>query len=107
MSGPVEQSITAHLEAAFSPTHLAVENESHQHSGPAAESHFHVVVISTAFEGQTRVARHRAINQALKAELDAGLHALRISAMTPVQWAEKNGQTPDAPKCHGGSKANA
>lgn len=49
-SGPVAQRIQAALVARFSPTHLEVHNESHNHSA-TQESHFKVVIVSEAFEG--------------------------------------------------------
>ena len=105
MAGPVERSITEKLAAALTPAHLDVINESDQHSGPPGrESHFRVVVISDAFEGQRLVARHRAVNKALQAELDAGLHALAIEALTPAQWEARGGVRMQSPECGGGGK---
>lgn len=40
-------------------------------------------IVSSAFAGMSRVARHRAINEVVKAELDAGLHALAVEATAP------------------------
>jgi BolA protein len=102
--GPVERLLSDALGAAFAPTILQVLNESHMHSGPATESHFKVVVVSEQFEGLNLVKRHRAINGAAKEQLDAGLHALSIIALTPAQWAERSGAVPESPLCGGGSK---
>ncbi len=38
-----------------------------------------------AFEGKNRVARQRLVYAALKAELDAGLHALALTTLTPEE----------------------
>jgi BolA protein len=75
----------AALVAAFSPTELDIVDESdlhHGHAGaaPGGETHYAVRVRSAALEGLSRLARHRAVNDALKAEFDAGLHALHIDA---------------------------
>ncbi len=75
----------AALEAAFSPTELDIVDESHLHHGhagaaPGGETHYAVKIRSAAFAGLTRLARHRAVNEALKAEFAAGLHALHIDA---------------------------
>jgi len=105
VAGPVESSIHDDLVEAFSPAALEVINESHMHSGPASESHFKVVVVSDRFEGKPLVARHRMVNQALSAQLEAGLHALSILAYTPAQWTERGGAIPPSPPCRGGSKA--
>jgi BolA protein len=39
-----------------------------------------VKVRSEAFQGLSRLAKHRAVNDVLKAEFDTGLHALHIDA---------------------------
>jgi BolA family transcriptional regulator, general stress-responsive regulator len=75
----------AALDAAFSPTELDIVDESHLHHGhagaaPGGETHYAVKVRSAAFSGLSRLARHRAVNDALKAEFAAGLHALHIDA---------------------------
>nr|WP_217910129.1 BolA family protein [Pseudenhygromyxa sp. WMMC2535] len=90
----------------FAPSVLEVINESGNHSvPPGSETHFKVVVVAASFDGQGLVARHRAVNRALGAELAAGLHALSIQALTPDQWASRGGQIPASPPCLGGSKA--
>ncbi len=96
--------IEAELTAALHPTHLAIENESHQHSvAPGSETHFAVTVVSDAFEGLPLVRRHRTVNAALKDVFASGLHALRIRALTRAELdAEPVGL--DAPPCLGGSK---
>ncbi len=103
--GPIARSITAKLESAFAPEVLEVINESSMHSvPPGSESHFKVVIVSDAFSGQSPVARHRTVNQALASEISNGLHALSIEARSPTEWAERRGQTTDSPPCLGGSK---
>ncbi|MCP8897338.1 BolA family transcriptional regulator [Shinella daejeonensis] len=91
----ITRSIEAKLAAAFSPERLEVVNESGLHAGhqPSfdgeGETHMRVRIVSAAFEGMGRVARHRAINDLLKEELDAGLHALAVEAAAPgepVRW---------------------
>jgi BolA protein len=75
--------IRAALEAAFSPGLLEIVDESHLHHGhagarPEGETHYAVRIRSAALEGLSRLAKHRAINDALKAEFASGLHALAI-----------------------------
>ena len=41
------------------------------------------LIIIAAFAGMSRVARHRAINDLVKAEFDAGLHALAVEIAAP------------------------
>ncbi|MEM6706118.1 MAG: BolA family protein [Acidobacteriota bacterium] len=91
------------LETALEPTTLQVLNESGNHNVPAgSESHFRVVVVSEAFAGKGRLQRHRAINGALKEELDGPVHALAIDAWTPDEWAERGELAGQSPDCLGG-----
>lgn len=84
----VKSSIAGKLEAAFSPERLEVINESHLHAGHhghdgEGETHMRVQIVSAAFAGMGRVARHRAINDLVAAEFEAGLHALAVEAAAP------------------------
>ena len=91
----MKSSMTGKLAAAFAPERLEVVNESHLHAGHQpgfdgeGETHMRIRIVSAAFAGMSRVARHRAINEVVKAELDAGLHALAVEAAAPgepVRW---------------------
>ena len=80
--------ITQKLTNAFTPESLRVEDESHQHEGhaghrPGGETHFRVYIVSEAFRGKTRIARHRLVNDILSAELADRVHALAIHASAP------------------------
>ena len=93
------------LQAVLAPLHLEVVDETHMHSVPEdAQSHYKVVAVSDAFEGKPLVQRHRLINQALKEELENGIHALALHTMTPKEWFDKGGQAPQSPPCLGGGK---
>jgi len=93
----VEKSIREKLEKAFAPSDLAVENESGKHAGHAGardhlgrvtgETHFRVRVVSSHFEGKSRVERHREVNAVLREELAGPVHALAIKALTPAEAA--------------------
>jgi BolA protein len=77
--------IRSALTAAFAPAELDIVDESHLHHGhagaaPGGETHYAVKVRSAAFAGLSRLARHRAVNEALKGEFETGLHALHIDA---------------------------
>ncbi|MEK9677462.1 MAG: BolA/IbaG family iron-sulfur metabolism protein [Rhodospirillaceae bacterium] len=92
---------------ALTPSYLDVINESHMHNvPPGSESHFKVVVVSEAFDGQRLVQRHQQINALLADELAGGVHALTMQTLTEAEWVKKNGYVPDSPNCHGGSKAD-
>ena len=71
------------LREAFEPHELVVRDDSERHRGHAGfqeggESHFHVVIRSEVFKGQSRIARHRAVHQALGADLVGAIHALSL-----------------------------
>lgn len=79
----VAQEIETKLRAAFAPRDLEVVDDSESHRGHAGyqdggQSHFNLRIRAEAFEGQSRVARHRAVHSALGAELIARIHALAI-----------------------------
>jgi BolA protein len=89
----VETRIREKLNKAFSPIQLMIENESHKHAHHAAmkgaantgETHFKVSVVSDSFAGQSRVQRHRMVNDVLAEELAGPVHALSVSARTPEE----------------------
>jgi BolA protein len=81
--------IEAKLRAAFSPSDLSVEDESHQHAGHggaaehAAEfgsgpSHIHIAITADALAPLSRLARHRVVMDAISEEV-AVLHAIRMT----------------------------
>ncbi len=82
--------MTKALTEALSPLILRVVDDSARHIGHAGShaeggTHFQINIISATFNGLSHVARHRLIYQALQAEIDAGLHAIAITALTPAE----------------------
>ena len=77
------------LTTRFSPTHLLVKDQSHLHAGHAGASegkgHFDVHIVSEAFAGHTRLARHRLVFDALGEMMETDIHALKIRAQTPAE----------------------
>ena len=85
----VEKQIYQKIEKKFSPCHLEVINESHQHRVPEnSETHFKVVVVSQEFVGLGRVQRHQLIYKTLQDELQNGVHALSLQVLTPEEWGD-------------------
>jgi BolA protein len=87
----VAETIRTKLVAALRPERLVIRDESHLHAGHAGartggESHFRVTVVSALFEGQSLVARQRAVNAALKDELAGPVHALALKTLTPAEF---------------------
>ena len=88
--GAVANAIDNKLRTRFAPQRLSIEDESSRHRGHAGhreggESHFKVEIVSSAFEGQSRIARQRLVYQTLKEEFAAGLHALALTTLTPSE----------------------
>lgn len=85
-----KQHITTKLQKAFAPESLDVADESHLHEGhaghrPGGGTHFRVYIVSQAFDGKSRVERHRMINQVLADELAGTVHALALKVQTPAE----------------------
>ena len=80
------QALENRLRERLSPLSLQVIDESYQHAGHAGANgsgfgtHFRVRIASPVFTGQSRVARHRLVYDALFDFIDRGLHALAIEA---------------------------
>lgn len=76
--------IQAALGQRFPGAAVTVRDESALHAGhagwrAAGETHYHVEMCWSGFQGQTRVARHRAVMAALEEEFMGGLHALALT----------------------------
>lgn len=94
-------SIRERLTETLAPSHLEVHDESHNHAvKPGAQSHFRVVVVSSAFEGKGALARHKSVYAAVGDSLG---HALAITAKTPAEWAAQP-IVPASPPCAGQNK---
>ncbi|MGB0906196.1 MAG: BolA family protein [Maricaulaceae bacterium] len=88
--GIIATAIKEKLTVKFNPSHLKVIDESAKHAGHAGardhasqngsgESHFHVVIVSEAFHGLSRLAKHRAILEAIEDEMKM-IHAFSLEA---------------------------
>ncbi|MFD0938941.1 BolA family protein [Methylobacterium trifolii] len=89
-TGTLRDWIQATLEGGLAPTRLEVIDESHLHAGhsgarPGGETHYRLEVVSAAFEGKSRVERHRIVNGLLDDAFKRGLHALAVRARTPAE----------------------
>lgn len=89
---PVAEIIEKKIKAHLSPVALDVKDESHLHAGHAGareggESHFRVLVVSEQFEGLSRIARQRLVNDLLREELAGPIHALALKTLTPEEAA--------------------
>jgi len=101
----VQEIIERKLTEGLAALHLEVINESGQHNvPPGSESHFKVVVVSSAFEGKNLVAQHRLVYKLLGTELRDQVHALALHTYTEKHWRESQVTTPMSPPCLGGKR---
>ena len=77
------------LREALAPEELEVIDEGHLHRGhPGAASgggHYRVRVVSEAFDGASRLQRHRRVYAALEDAMGGEIHALAVVAVTPAE----------------------
>jgi stress-induced morphogen len=86
--------IERRMRARYNPIYLDVENQ-----GSCDAMKVAIVMVSAAFEGQTRINRQRDVQSILKPDLDNGrLHALSCKLNTPAEYAQvaQEGQLSDA-----------
>jgi len=83
--------IQALLQAALTPAECAVDDESHLHAGHAGAAsgggHYRLRLVSTRFEGLSKVARHRLVYDALHEMMPQDIHALAMTLLTPGEAA--------------------
>jgi BolA family transcriptional regulator, general stress-responsive regulator len=89
----VAQTIRERL-AALEPQALDLVDESDLHRGHAGYregggTHWRVAIVSGRFSGQSTVARHRMIYQALGSLMQHPIHALAITARSPEETKGK------------------
>ena len=86
----VRDMIEAKLTDAFRPKRLAIIDESALHAGhagarPGGETHFRVELVSSIFEGKSRLDRQRMVYAVLKEEMANRVHALSLTILTPAE----------------------
>ena len=75
----IKQSITAGLAC----EHVEVAGDG---------THWEALVVSTAFEGLSRIKQHQLVYAALGDRMREEVHALSMQTLTPAQWeARRNG----------------
>ena len=73
--------------AAFAPTELRIDDESHLHAGHAGAAtgrgHYAVRLRSASFTGKSLIERHRMVYAAIGDMMQTDIHALSIRALAP------------------------
>ncbi len=63
--------------------HLAVDGDG---------AHFEALIVSSVFEGLSRIQRQQAVYKALGGRMESGeIHALSMRTLTPEEWRQQNG----------------
>jgi acid stress-induced BolA-like protein IbaG/YrbA len=78
MSEPTPQQVSAFIAAGLTCEHVEVEGDGR---------HFFATVVSDAFAGKSRVARHQQVYAALGDRMREQIHALSMKTLTPAEWA--------------------
>ncbi len=82
----LSERIEAALREALQPIEFMLQDDSHLHAGHAGAregSHYTVRLVSERFAGLKRLARHRLVYDALREQMQSGIHALAIDARAP------------------------
>jgi BolA protein len=81
--------MTALLQTALAPLECRIEDDSALHAGHAGAAsgggHYRLRLVSSRFEGQSRISRHRLVYDALHEMMQQEIHALAITALTPAE----------------------
>ncbi len=71
------ESVRAGIEAGLACEHLEVMGDG---------QHFQALIVSAAFDGQSRVQRHQLVYAALGSRMREEIHALSMRTLTPQEW---------------------
>jgi acid stress-induced BolA-like protein IbaG/YrbA len=77
MSEPTPQDLRRYIEAGLSCEHLEVEGDGR---------HFFATIVSSEFEGLSRVKRHQRVYAALGERMREEIHALSMKTLTPSEY---------------------
>ncbi|PXW96151.1 BolA protein family transcriptional regulator [Sphaerotilus hippei] len=90
MANPTPDEVRAYVAAGLPCEHLEVEGDG---------EHFYATIVSSEFEGKSRVMRHQRVYAALGDRMRAEIHALSMKTLTPAEWAA-TGTVPAATPSH-------
>ena len=74
------ESIRSAIESALACERVEVAGDGH---------HFEALIVSSRFEGLSRVKRHQLVYGALGERMREEIHALSMTTLTPSEWAEQ------------------
>jgi acid stress-induced BolA-like protein IbaG/YrbA len=74
---PTPDDVRRYIAAGLDCSHLEVEGDGR---------HFNALIVSEAFEGKSRVARHQLVYAALGERMREEVHALSMRTLTPAEY---------------------
>ncbi len=78
MENPSPADVQHYIAQGLPCDHLQVEGDGR---------HFFATIVSSRFEGASRIARHQLVYKALGDRMREQIHALSMKTMTPTEWA--------------------
>jgi acid stress-induced BolA-like protein IbaG/YrbA len=78
MAEPTPAEVERFIAAGLVCEHLEVQGDGR---------HFFATIVSSAFEGTSRIKRHQQVYQALGDRMREQIHALSMKTLTPAEWA--------------------
>lgn len=88
MVEPTVQQVRDFLAAGLVCEHLEVDGDGR---------HFFATIVSEAFAGRSRVARHQQVYAALGDRMREQIHALSMKTLTPAEWAAQRADATSTP----------
>ncbi len=87
----MEDRIRQKLAQGLQPLVMEIVNDSSRHAGHAGddgsgESHFHVKIVSSLFNGKGRVERQRMVYDLLQEEMAGPVHALSVKTIAADEY---------------------
>ncbi len=78
MNDPTPAEVQRYIAQGLACEYLEVEGDGR---------HFFATIVSAAFDGASRVARHQLVYRALGDKMRAEIHALSMKTLTPAEWS--------------------
>ena len=88
MVEPTVQQVRDFIAAGLVCEHLDVDGDGR---------HFFATIVSEAFAGRSRVARHQQVYAALGDRMREQIHALSMKTLTPAEWAAQRAGATSTP----------
>jgi acid stress-induced BolA-like protein IbaG/YrbA len=87
MADPTAADVQSFIAQGLKCEHLEVEGDGR---------HFFATIVSSEFEGTSRIKRHQRVYGALGDRMREQIHALSMKTLTPAEWAHESATTVQA-----------